>query len=122
MCFHVTVHFVVEAAFQFGALAGKLLRIQGYVLETRRAGRYRYEGGHPGGAAEFASARTDATDASCFLAGAYLFHLDAYVEGVGKNLDELAEVHTLVGDVIEDGLVAVALIFHVAHLHVEVEV
>ena len=28
LCFYVTVHFVVEAAFQFGALSGKLLRVQ----------------------------------------------------------------------------------------------
>ena len=43
------------------------------------------------------------------------------MEGLGQILDELAEVHTLVGDVIEDGLVSVALILHVADLHVESE-
>lgn len=28
LCFHIAVYFVVEAALQFGALSGKLLRIQ----------------------------------------------------------------------------------------------
>ena len=44
------------------------------------------------------------------------------MEGVGKHLDELAEVHTLVCDIVEDGLVAVALIFHVTNLHLQSEV
>ena len=28
LCFHIAIYFVVETAFQFGALSGKLLRIQ----------------------------------------------------------------------------------------------
>ena len=44
------------------------------------------------------------------------------MEGVGEDLDELAEIHTLIGDVIENRLVAVALVFHVANLHLQSEV
>ena len=44
------------------------------------------------------------------------------MEGGGQILDELAEVHTLVGDVVEDGLVAVSLILHVADFHLQSEV
>ena len=46
-------------------------------------------------------------------------HLYPYVEGCCQVLDELAEVHSLVGDIVEDGLVAVALILHVAYLHLQ---
>ena len=41
------------------------------------------------------------------------------MEGGCQILDELAEVHALISDVVEDGLVAVALILHVADLHVQ---
>lgn len=57
----------------------------------------------------------------CLLSRAYLLHLDSYLEGLGKHLYELAEIYALVGYIIEDSLVAVALILHVANLHVELE-
>ena len=41
------------------------------------------------------------------------------MESRGKILDELAEVNALVGDVIEDSLVAVALELHVADFHLQ---
>ena len=41
------------------------------------------------------------------------------MEGGSQVLDQLAEVHTLIGDIVEDSLVAVALIFHVANLHLQ---
>ena len=41
------------------------------------------------------------------------------MEGLGKHLDELAEVHSLVGYVVEYRLVAVALILHIAYLHLQ---
>ncbi len=44
------------------------------------------------------------------------------MECVGKHLDELTEVNALVGDVVEYRLVAVALILHVAYLHLQTEV
>ena len=43
------------------------------------------------------------------------------MEGVGQHLDEFAEVDTCVGDVIEDGLVAISLIFHISDFHVELQ-
>ena len=121
LCFHVAVRLVVQAALQFGALSGKFLRIQRDVLEAGGTGGYRYERGHPRGATQLASARTDAADASGFLTGSDLLHLDAHMEGFGKYLDELSEVHTSVGNVVEDCLVAVSLVFHIAYLHIQVE-
>ena len=43
------------------------------------------------------------------------------MESVGKHLDELTEIHTPVGDVIEYRLVAVALVFHIAYFHLQSE-
>ena len=48
--------------------------------------------------------------------------VDAHPEDLGQHLDELPEVDPVVGDVIEDGLVAVALILDIAYFHVQVEV
>ena len=44
------------------------------------------------------------------------------MESVCQHLYQLTEVHTLVGYVVEDGLVAVSLILHVAYLHIELQV
>ena len=77
---------------------------------------------HPCGAAQFASARSCSSNASGLLSGTNLFHLDAHVERVSQHLDELSEVHSFVGDIVEDGLVAVALIFHVTNLHLQFQV
>ncbi len=44
------------------------------------------------------------------------------MEGVCKHFDELAEVHTLIGDVIEYSLVAIALILHITDFHLQTEV
>lgn len=44
------------------------------------------------------------------------------MEHVGEDFYELSEVHTLVGNVVEDGLVAVALIFDIADFHLQPEV
>ena len=44
------------------------------------------------------------------------------MESLGQHLDELPEVDTLVGDVVEDGFVAVALILHIAYFHLQSEV
>ena len=64
-------------------------------------------------------ARAYAPDSSGLLACAYLLHLHPDLERVGKYAYQLAEIHALVGDVIENGLGPVALILHVANLHVE---
>ena len=118
---HVGVDLEVEAAFELGALAGKLLWIERYILISRGAGGHGYEIGHPLRATQRTSARTDTADTSCLLTRADLLHLYADLEGLGENLYQLAEVDTLVGDIIEYGLVAIALILHVADLHVEIQ-
>ena len=74
---------------------------------------------HPGRATQFASTRTRSADTSGLLAGTNLLHLDAHAEGLGIHFDELPEVHTSVGDVIEDGFGTVALILDVAYLHLQ---
>ena len=121
-CLNIVVHLVVEAALQLGAHTGEFLRIERYVLNASGVGADAHEVLHPCGAAEFSAAGARTADASSLLARSDLLHLDAHVEGIGKHLDELTEVDALVGDVVEYSLVAVALILHVANLHLQTEV
>ena len=103
-------------------MSRQLLRIHGDVLIAGSPGGDRYEIGHPAGTAQFSAAWTDTADASRFLTGSDLFHLDTHTERLGQHLDQLAEVHALIRDVIENRLVAIALIFHVANLHIQSQV
>lgn len=57
-----------------------------------------------------------------FLTGTNLLHLDAHVEGISKHLDELTEVNSLIGDIIEYSLVAITLILYVSDFHFQSEV
>ncbi len=116
---HVGCHLEVEAALELGALAGELLGVEGDVLVAGGGCGHGDECGHPRRAAQRATAGANAADAACLLARAYLLHLDAHLEGVGQHLDELAEVYALVGYIVEDSLLAVALILHVADFHLE---
>ena len=50
-----------------------------------------------------------------------MLHFDAYAEYFSKYFDELAEVHASFCNVVENGFVAIALIFHITDLHVEVK-
>ena len=118
-CFHIVVHLVVQTALQLGAHACQFLRIQRDVLETGGIGAHAREVLHPGGAAELSSARTSTADTSSLLTCPDLLHLDAHMEGSCQVFDELTEVHALVSDIVEDGLVAITLILHIANLHVE---
>ena len=56
------------------------------------------------------------------MAGANLLHFDAYAEHLGQYLDELAEIDTFVGNIVEDCLVSITLILHVANLHLQLQV
>ena len=109
-------------ALQFGAHPRQFLWVERDVLIACSIGAYAYEVLHPGGAAELSSARTGSTDSACFLACTNLLHLDAYMESLGKYLDELAEIHTFISDIVEYRLVAVALVLHVANLHLQAQV
>ena len=120
--FHVLVNLIVQAALQLRTLASQFLRVEGDVLETGGAGRYTYKVCHPCGAAQLTAARTDSANASSFLTCTNLLHLYPHSEALGQHFDQLAEVHAFVGDVVEDGFVAVALIFHVANLHLKTQV
>ena len=116
------VNLIVQAALQLRTLASQFLRVEGNVLKTGGAGRYTYKVCHPCGAAQLTAARTDSADASSFLTCTNLLHLYPHSEALGKHFDQLAEIHAFVGDVVEDGFVAVALIFHIANLHLKSQV
>ena len=120
--FHILVHLIVHAAFQLGTLAGKFLWIATQVLITGTSRTHAHKVLHPRGTTEFASTGSKTSYATSLLSGTYLFHLYAYMKCLGKHLDELTEVHTSIGNVIEDGLVAVALIFHISYLHFQSQV
>ena len=120
--FGVNAYFVVETTLELGALPGQLLGVERHILTAGSVGRYGHEVFHPSGAAHLTAAGTYTAYASGFLTGSDLFHLNADAEYLCQHLDELAEIDALVGNVVEDGLVAVALIFHVAYLHVQSEV
>ena len=119
---HVVIHLVVQAAFQFGTHTSQLLRVQRDILIAGGTRAHRDEVLHPCGAAQLTSAGTRSADAASLLSCTDLLHLDAYVEGSSQVLDQLAEVHALVGDIVEDSLLTVALILHVANLHVQSQV
>ena len=119
---HIVVHLIVEAALQLGAHAGKLLRIERDVLVACGIGAHAHEVLHPSGATKLASARSGTTDATSLLSSTDLLHLDTNMEGIGEHLDELTEIDTFVGDVVEYRLVAIALVFHVTDLHLQTEV
>ena len=118
----IGVVFVHHAALEFRALPGQLLGVERNVLHARGSGRDARKARHPRRAAQFAAAGAQSADASSLLAGADLLHLDADVEPFGEDLDQFAEVHALVGDVVEDSLDLVALILHVADFHVQAHV
>ena len=101
----VGIHLIlkIEAALQLAALPRKLLRVGHDLLRLGRRGGDRLEVGEPRRAAELAPAGAQAAHFARLLAHADLLHLDAHVELVGKHLDEHAEVHALVGSVVEDG-------------------
>ena len=118
----IGVVFVHHAALELRALPGQLLGVERNVLHARGSGRDARKARHPRRAAQFAAAGAQSADASGLLAGADLLHLDADVEPFGEDLDQFAEVHALVGDVVEDGFDLVALILHVADFHVQAHV
>ena len=118
-CFHIVIYLIVETAFEFCTHTSQFLRVERNVLEAGCVCTYTHKVFHPSGTTEFASARSCTTDASCFLSCSDLFHFDAHMESICQNLDELSEIDTLVGNIIEDSFVAVSLIFHIANLHLQ---
>ena len=76
----------------------------------------------PSSVSSGSAAGAQTADAARLLARSDLLHLDADVEPLGEDLDELAEVDALVGYVVEDGLDFVALVLHVADFHVQTHV
>ena len=72
-------------------------------------------------AAELSSADTETSDESGLLTCSDLLHLNPDAELLCKHLDQLTEVHTAVGDIIEDRLGAVSLELHITDLHLKSE-
>ena len=115
----IGVVLVHKTALELGALSCQLLRVERYVLHTCGVGGDAREVRNPRGTAQLASAGADAAYAPRLLTRTDLLHLDAYVESLGEDLDQLAEIDTALGYVVEYGLYLVTLILHVADLHVE---
>ena len=44
------------------------------------------------------------------------------MEGFSQHLDELTEIHASIGDIVEDGFIAVTLVLHIANLHLQPQV
>ena len=118
----IGVVFVHQAALELRALSGELLGVERDVLRACGSRGDAREARHPRGAAQLAAAGAQTADAARLLARSDLLHLDADVEPLGEDLDELAEVDALVGYVVEDGLDFVALVLHVADFHVQTHV
>ena len=118
-CLHVSVYLIVDTALQLGTLSRQLLGVHGDILVARRARGDGDEARHPARAAQFATAWADATYPSGLLTSAYLLHLYPDTERLCQHLYELAEVHALVCYIVEDRLVAIALVLNIANLHVQ---
>ena len=118
----IGVNLKVDAALEFSTLSSQVLRVERDILETSRAGGNGDKARHPCGATQWTAARAYAADAASLLPSANLFHLYSYLEHVGQHLDQLSEVDTLIGDVIENCLVAIALILDVANLHLQSQI
>ena len=118
---HIVIHLIVQAALQLGAHTCELGGVQADFLNARGIGAHAGEILHPRGTAQLPSARSCTANAAGLLPGTYLLHLYAHMESGRKVFDELSEVYPFVGYIIEDGLVAVALILHVAYLHLQAQ-
>ena len=120
-CLDIFIDLIVKAALQFCAHSGKLCRVERDVLNTCRISRNSREVLHPCSATKLTTARTGTSDTSCFLTDTNLAHLNPYVESSCKVLDELTEVDTLIGNIIEDSLVAIALILDITDFHIQTQ-
>ena len=87
----------------------------------RRVGRHRYEIRDPRRATQLPAAGPQPADAPGLLPRPDLLHLDPDAELLGENLDQLAEIDPFVGNVIENSLDLIALVFDVADLHIQVQ-
>ena len=113
-CLNVVVDLEIDTALQLSALTCQLLWIERNVLIACGACCHRHKIRHPCGAAQRTATRANATDASSLLACANLLHFHTNLKHFSQHLNQLAEIHTLIGNVVEDSLVAIALILHVA--------
>ena len=119
--FHIGIHLIIEAAFELGAETRELLRIESQVLIAGCTRIHRHEIHLPGRAAQLTATRTDTAYTAGLLPCTDLLHLHADMEGLCQYSDQLAKVHALIGDIVENGLIAIALILHISDLHVQIQ-
>ena len=119
LSFNVHRGFEIDATFDFGALAGEFQRVRAKILITSSHSRNTHEITHPSSTAKFSTARADTAYSTGFLAGTNLFHFDTHSELLGKDFNQLAEIHPIVGDIIEDSLTTITLKFDVTDFHIE---
>src|SRR5690606_7372704 len=79
------------------------------------------EVGEPGGTAEFPSTGAYAPQTLGLLSISDLPHLDADLEGLGHILDQLPEIHPVLGRIIEGCLGSIPLELHIAEFHFELQ-
>ena len=116
---HIGSCLIIQTTFELSALTGQLLRIQRQVLTAGRRSRNRLETRYIVRAAEFTSAYTESSDKSGLLSSSDLLHLDTDTEFLGKDLDQLTEIHSSVCDIIKYRLGSVTLELHITDLHLQ---
>src|SRR5690606_31704356 len=96
---HISIEFVVEAAFQPSALSRQFGLINRKVLITCSGSIYGAEIGEPGTATQLAATGSDATYFSTLLACAYLAHFHFCAKFCSKYFDQFPEVNPCVGGI-----------------------
>ena len=114
---YVVIYLIVQATFKLSAHSSQLLWVRRNILIACSIGAYRNKVLHPRSATQFSSTRTSTANASSFLSCSNLLHLYSHVKSIGKHLNQLAEIHTFVGNIVENSLVSVALILNISNLH-----
>ena len=118
---NVLVNLIIHAALKFGTLTCQLLGIEAHILKASSCSAYTLEGTDESSTTKLATTRTKATNATSFLSHTNLSHLDANVEHLSQYLNELTEIDTTFGNVVEDGFIAIALILNITYLHFQSE-
>ncbi len=120
--FHIGIHLIIEAAFELGAEAREFLRIESQILIASCTRIHRHEIHLPRRAAQLAAARADTAYTAGLLSCTDLLHLHTNVESLRQYSDQLAKVYALIGDIVENGLIAIALILHISDLHIQIQI
>jgi len=113
---------ILQAAHQLAALAGQLVDVQSQQLVLRHVDGDDVKVGLEAAAAAFHAAHADAADHLGLVAFADLAQFNAAVQLAAQALQQLAEIHALIGQIDEQHLGAVQRILGAQKMHVEVHV